>query len=324
MRSLAAGAALAIAAPGAAFAQDAEGCADHPAVSRYPDAIIEWCATENFAQYKVPTGPVTGYRQIEETTEIEGRVTRVFYALVGERTHAEVYANYRDALAEGGFELIASGLDPSKRSDVGGRQWLGVYYRENPWEDVSGAPVSKLASGTSTEGGAGVLIGKKERADDTIYALVSLEQHSADEVAILVDVIETKAAETGLVTANAEAMGEDIEELGRTVLEGLFFDHDKASLTPASKPALDEIARYLKGTDKDFYVVGHTDSTGAYAYNAKLSADRAAAVRAALIADYGIALDRLQSHGVGPLVPVFANATDGGRAKNRRVELVER
>ena len=89
--------------------------------------------------------------------------------------------------------------------------------------------------------------------------------------------------------------------------------------------ALDAIATYLKAQpDKKFYVVGHTDSKGTFAYNRKLAADRAHTVAATLKQDYGIDSDRLEPHGVGPLVPVFSNQSDAGREKNRRVELVER
>ena len=305
-------------------AQDAEDCADHAAITRYPGSVIEWCKTDNYLPYFIPVGPVTGYRTIGEWVETEGRVTRNFYSLKDERTHPEVWKNYKDALLAAGFEIIAEGMQPERnvRGEVGGGSWLGIYYRKNPF----GKPgaVGKLVSGTSSSGGTGVVFGKKERAEDTIYALVSLEQHSKDEVATLITVVETKAAETGLVIANAEAMGKDIEELGRTVLDGLMFEHDKATLMPESKPALDEIAKFLKSSDKDFFVVGHTDSVGTFAYNEKLSADRAMAVREALIADYAITPARLEAHGVGPLVPVFTNSSDGGKAKNRRVELVER
>ena len=134
-----------------------------------------------------------------------------------------------------------------------------------------------------------------------------------------------EAAETGLVVVDAEAMGADIEEYGRVVLNGIVFDFDKATLKPESKAALDAIADYLAThPDKAFYVVGHTDSKGTYAYNSKLSDDRARAVADALKQDYDIAPDRLEPHGVGPLSPVFSNASDAGREQNRRVELVER
>jgi OOP family OmpA-OmpF porin len=71
-------------------------------------------------------------------------------------------------------------------------------------------------------------------------------------------------------------------------------------------------------------VVGHTDMKGKLGYNMDLSQRRARAVVTALTNDYGIASSRLEPQGVGPLVPVMTNQQDGGRAKNRRVELVER
>ncbi|KAA3633583.1 MAG: OmpA family protein [Proteobacteria bacterium] len=315
---------IGLAAP--AMAEDAEGCEDHGAITRYPGSELQWCKTDNYLPYKVPVGPVTGYRAIGEWVETEGRVTRNFYSLTGgERTHPEIWKNYRDALVDAGFEILAEGMFPERnvKGNIGGGSWLGVYYGNNPWGEAG--PVNKLVTGTSSSGGTGAVFGKKERAEDTIYVLVALEQHSSNEVATLITVVETAAAETGLVTANAEAMGKDIEELGRTVLDGLFFDHDKATLKAESRPALDEIAKLLETLgEKSFYVVGHTDATGTYAYNMKLSADRAATVRSALIKDYGVDSSRLESAGVGPLTPVFSNVSDGGRKKNRRVELVER
>lgn len=311
---------------GAGHTADANGCQDHPAVTRFPDAVLAWCQIDNFLPYRIPTGPVTGYRTIADWVDVEGRVTRNFYSLVdSDRTHAEVYANFREALTAGGFELVVDGLEVARNvgKDVGGAGWLGVYYAANRWSGTG--EVAKLVSGTSTGGGTGALIARKRRATDTIWALVTLEQHSATEVAALVTVVETKAAETGLVTADADAMGEDLETQGRTVLRGLFFEHNSAVLKPESAAALQEIARLLNQRPAvRYYVVGHTDSSGTFAYNRKLSADRALAVREALIEQQGIAADRLEAHGVGPLVPVSSNAGDAGRAENRRVELVQR
>jgi OmpA-OmpF porin, OOP family len=70
-------------------------------------------------------------------------------------------------------------------------------------------------------------------------------------------------------------------------------------------------------------VVGHTDNVGTIDANMKLSQARATAVVAALTSKYGITAIRLKAYGVGPLAPVAGNKTDDGKAKNRRVELVE-
>ena len=59
-----------------ALAQDIAGSADHPMVSRYPGQVIGWHRIENFMPYKVPTGPVEGYRTIPKFEQAEGRVTR--------------------------------------------------------------------------------------------------------------------------------------------------------------------------------------------------------------------------------------------------------
>jgi outer membrane protein OmpA-like peptidoglycan-associated protein len=312
-------------APNLASADDLEGCEEHPAVSRYPGTDIVWCETENYRQYKVPMGPVTGYRTIGDMKDVEGRLVRTAYKYEGtDRTQAEVWKNYSDALKEGGFEVIAEGMLPQSnvKNEVGGGTWIGVYLGANKW--VEGGAVNAFLAGTSSSGGTGAIVATKERADDTIYAVVLTENHSEDEVFVLVDILETKAAETGLVTADSEAMGRDIEELGRTVIDGLMFDHDKATLKPESGPALVEAAKLLATmADRNFYVVGHTDSTGTFAYNQKLSSDRAAEVRRVLVEEHGVASERLQSHGVGPLSPVFTNSAEGGRSKNRRVELVE-
>ena len=182
-----------------------------------------------------------------------------------------------------------------------------------------------MFAGSSTSGGAGSIVARKERAAGTAYVVLTVEQHSDELVGTLIDIVEVEAAETGLVSVSAEAIGSDIAEYGRVVLDGIVFAFDSAELLDESAPALQSIAQYLADhPDTQFYVVGHTDSVGTFAYNRKLSADRAMAVVEALQQRHDIESGRLEPHGVGPLVPVFSNESDAGREKNRRVELVER
>jgi outer membrane protein OmpA-like peptidoglycan-associated protein len=107
-------------------------------------------------------------------------------------------------------------------------------------------------------------------------------------------------------------------------LYGIYFDSAKAEVKPESQPALTEIAKLLGSNPKlKLHVVGHTDSTGEVAKNIELSRARAKAVALALTTKYSVPAWRLRAEGVGPLSPVASNADEGGRAKNRRVELVE-
>ncbi|MDO9286869.1 MAG: OmpA family protein [Aquabacterium sp.] len=97
------------------------------------------------------------------------------------------------------------------------------------------------------------------------------------------------------------------------------FDIGSATIQPAMRPVLDEIARNL---DRNVMVtiVGHTDSTGSDALNDRLAVDRASAVRDYLSAR-GVASSRVSVQGRGAREPVATNATDAGRAANRRVEI---
>ena len=71
-------------------------------------------------------------------------------------------------------------------------------------------------------------------------------------------------------------------------------------------------------------IVGHTDSQGTLESNLQLSRARADAVVAALKAQHGVDGARLSAHGLASLAPVASNRDEAGRARNRRVELVER
>jgi len=126
------------------------------------------------------------------------------------------------------------------------------------------------------------------------------------------------------VEANAEAMGNDINTTGHVSMYGIYFDIGKAEIKPESDAAIAEIAKLLKNNNAlKVYVVGHTDNAGSFDANMKLSKDRATSVSNSLVSKHGIASSRLMAYGVSSLSPVSSNKTEEGKAKNRRVELVE-
>lgn len=127
------------------------------------------------------------------------------------------------------------------------------------------------------------------------------------------------------VVVSADQISKSLDEAGKVVLYGIYFDTDKAIVKPESEPTLKEMAKFLKisGSAK-VYIVGHTDSQGPLDRNQRLSRERAAAIVKALAGSHGIPTERMTPEGVGPLAPVAANRAEAGRAKNRRVEMVLR
>ncbi len=137
------------------------------------------------------------------------------------------------------------------------------------------------------------------------------------------NIIEKEAMKQEVV-ADAAAMGNDITSTGHVAVYGIYFDTGKADLKPESDAALAEISSLLKqNSNLRLYVVGHTDNQGSLDLNLRLSKERAEAVTQALIARYNINTNRLKPYGVASLAPVASNGQEDGRAKNRRVELVQ-
>lgn len=135
--------------------------------------------------------------------------------------------------------------------------------------------------------------------------------------------IVEKQAMNQVIVADAASLGNGLKATGHVAVNGIYFDTGKADIKPKSAPAIDEVAKLLKGdAGPQVFVVGHTDTVGSLEANLKLSQARAEAVRRALVDAHGIAASRLKAFGAGPFAPVAANDTEEGRGRNRRVELV--
>jgi len=125
------------------------------------------------------------------------------------------------------------------------------------------------------------------------------------------------------MTASAEAWTAEINKTGRVAVYGIEFDTGKAILKPESEKVLAQVLALLNGQPEwKMKIEGHTDSTGTKAGNQTLSQQRAAAVVAWLVTN-GIMRTRLIAAGLGDTQPIADNATEEGRARNRRVELVK-
>jgi outer membrane protein OmpA-like peptidoglycan-associated protein len=137
------------------------------------------------------------------------------------------------------------------------------------------------------------------------------------------EIIEKQAMQQE-VTLDAAGMANSISNTGSVAIYGINFDTASFVIKTGSEPAIDEIAKLLTNNPTmKVYIVGHTDMVGDAVSNLKLSQARAQSVITALVSKHGIAASRLIAFGNGPYAPIASNKTDDGRAKNRRVELVE-
>lgn len=107
----------------------------------------------------------------------------------------------------------------------------------------------------------------------------------------------------------------------KVVLHNLFFATNKTVILPQSEQALDELYEFLRDNPSiKIRITGHTDDVGSEKANQRLSEGRANAVRDEIVRR-GIASERIEAEGKGESEPIADNATEEGRAKNRRVEI---
>lgn len=110
---------------------------------------------------------------------------------------------------------------------------------------------------------------------------------------------------------------------GKFVTRGILFDVNRSTIKGESMGTINEIVKMMKEhPDLNFRIEGHTDSDGEDSFNQKLSQERAAAVKKALV-ELGINNSRLETKGHGESKPIDNNSTPEGKANNRRVEFIK-
>ena len=114
----------------------------------------------------------------------------------------------------------------------------------------------------------------------------------------------------------------DLEDKGIFEATGIYFETGSASIKPESYPSLKQISDFIKQHGGSFSIAGHTDNVGDNESNRMLSEQRANAVRNSLIKDFGVNTNQLASRGYGLWYPIYSNDTPEGRAKNRRVDII--
>jgi OOP family OmpA-OmpF porin len=286
--------------------QDVDGSKDHPLISRYSGSVIEEYAQKEYDELTLPLGPAKG-DGFARSQHLEGRWTRIVYDAPQGRSMLEVYRNYESALQRVGFQTLFVCANQACGETGGINLNPSV---EDRWSPYSW-PYRHLSA-------------KLARSTGDVYVSLHALDIEKSPAQVTLHIIEVKPMETGMVTVDAGALATDIADTGHAAVYGIYFDTGKADVKPESDAALKEIAKLLQQYPKlRLYVVGHTDNQGALDMNMDLSKRRADAVVKALTARYEAAAGRLRAYGNGPYSPVASNRSEDGRAKNRRVDLVD-
>lgn len=327
-------------APGPTFSQssslgpDAAGGKDHTLISRFVGSQIVGYQELGFGEgtFFVPRVEA-GYDPKKEldqnkVVKLEGKVTRLVYIAPRGKSALEVQRNYEQALRAAGLNVITSvnGTGAWWGSDLHwGRNFGKLSYARPLASDVS--PFERDGGhylyGTLKRGGTDAAV--SVYTNDTFGITRDFYKVAEKDalVAVAIQIVEHKALQTGQVTVAPDAIRKGLETEGKMVLYGIYFDTGRAEIKPQSRPQLEQMAAVLKQqVTLKVFIVGHTDNEGAVDGNLALSQQRAQAVALVLSRDYGIDAKRLGARGVAGFAPVASNATDDGRAKNRRVEMV--
>jgi len=329
---------------------DTIGSRDHAQLKRYEGAVILSYSQQGFAEFALPLASLQAvpgrrdaknnqYFEPAQKKTLEGRYTRLVYLIPPDRSPLEVSRNYRDEIVAAGgaavFECAGEdcgGEAGSSSSGGGGSMSLSMFL--HPEKSITDAYASAA------------WCAQTEYINDQRYLAAELPASGVD-VSVLtylisapdvgdtcgalnnrtiavVDIVEAKAREQKMVTVSASQMASAIAGSGSVALYGIYFDFNQAVIKPESEATLVEIAKFLATEAAlNVLIVGHTDNVGSYAFNLDLSKRRAAAVCDALTARYDIARARMTPVGVSFASPVASNQSEDGRAKNRRVALVD-
>jgi len=327
---------------------DIKGARDSDLVGRFSGSWIISYTHRDFDELTLPLSQleaVKGKREQHNNTvyepqqkkSLEGKRTRLVYLTPEGTSPLEVVRNYQQELdtKEGKVlfecqEEECGGSPTRSSSGGGGKMSLAMYL----W------PEEKIEEAIMTVG----YCAQTETMKDQRYSVIELADKRAyvsiltylltarsnsckilkDRTIVVVDIIEVSKMETKMERVQAEEMAQDISEKGSVALYGIYFDSGKADIKAESKETTEQIAQLLRiNPEMELLVVGHTDNIGSFTSNLELSERRAAAVVDLLITTYNIDKNRLRAFGASFASPVTSNATEDGRAKNRRVELVE-
>ncbi len=308
-----------------AIAQAAMPGTNLPFLQPYPGSTMEGYVTRQYDELRMPLGPFkTDQSQMQQwpvkSQMVAGQAVYIRYETPKDRSPFEIMSNYRETLQKEGFHVLWQCV--SKQCVVAGDTKPSVD-RDPVW------PVSDRSFGTYFYNNDGRMLTARLDSGNGVQTWVYLwvgGPSNSDGGETRVYAVQTKPMQTGLVQGSSElltaaAMGQALDQQGRFAMH-LPFDYNRATLRPDAMAQIRQLAQALQSHPNwQIGLDGHTDAVGSAAFNQKLSEERAAAVKTALVR-LGVPATQLATRGLGATQPVASNTTKEGMAQNRRVEVV--
>lgn len=312
----------ALSAYAAAPLADRPGGKDHPLISRYQGSVLYTYGSNPLGAAPLidrdKTGPIVH--------RVEGKISNRLYWGPKDISALAIFRNYQAALQAAGFETMFS-CETAQCEKLQVQKMVEDYPSDAKWIE-SDPFVVIFNSGNQPD--FHYLSARKQTGGGTTYVQVGISGARSDgpsegRVRQFVQIVEPAQAEMGKVMVDAKAISTGLQRDGKIALYGVHFDTNKAVLKEESAAQLQNMAQVLKAQPAlKVLIVGHTDNQGQIDANLVLSQKRAQAVVDALSKKYGVQAERLSARGVANFAPVSTNASEEGRAKNRRVEMVVR
>lgn len=296
--------------------KDLAGGKDHPMISRYEGSVLYTYGESSLAQARL----IDRENGQPVARSVEGRINNRLYWAPKGTSALEIFRNYQQSLQAAGFETMFS-CETQQCEKQNVQNKVKEFPRVAKWVETDATVDATFDSGIQPA--FHYLSARKQAGAGFIYVQVAMA--GAGRVRQFVQVIEPAQAALGKVAVDAKAIGAGLQRDGKIALYGVNFDTNKAVLRADSAPQLESMAEALKAQPgMKFLIVGHTDNQGDIDANLALSQKRAQAVVEALTGKYAIPAARLSARGVASFAPVSTNASEEGRSRNRRVELVVR